>query len=214
MEVPRFRTLEKSLRSRQMFIRKLSWLTATAGLALALTLAVGCKNQQPAAGQTGQQEARTDPQISNDIQAKIQGESALGGQNIQVSVSNGVATLSGTVTDDASRALAGNDSGTVLGVRTVVNNLTVQPRQQASAPPPPPAKAPKEQPRHDRPNHEQAGAAPPPRPMPQPPSSGPAPPRSLSRAACSRRPCTASAAASGNTATHPRRWYRRASNAD
>jgi hypothetical protein len=174
MEVPLFRTLEMTPSSRHMVIRKLSWLTATAGLALALTLTVGCKNQQPTAGQTGQQEARTDPQISGDIQAKIQSESALGGQNIQVNVSNGVATLSGSVTDDASRALAGNDSGTVLGVKTVVNNLTVQPAQHASVPPPPPAKAPKEQPRHDRPNHEQARSAPLPRPMPQPASSAPA----------------------------------------
>lgn len=173
MEVPRFRTLEISSTNRQMIVRKLSWLTTTAGLAVALTLAVGCKNQQPASGQTGQQEARTDPQISNDIQARIQGESALGGQNIRVSVSNGVATLSGTVTDDASRALAGNDSGTILGVKTVVNNLTVQPGQRASAPPPP-AKAPKEQPRHDRSNHEQASSAPMPRPMPQPASNPPA----------------------------------------
>ena len=173
MEVPHFRTLEISSTNRQMAIREFS--RATLGLALALTLAVGCKNQQPAAGQTGQsgqpgqQEARTDPQITGDIQARIQGESALGGQNIQVSVSNGVATLTGTVSDDASRALAGNDSGTVLGVKTVVNNLTVQPAQHASAPPP--AKAPKEQPRHDRLNHEQASSAPLPPPMSQPASS-------------------------------------------
>ena len=176
MEVPRFRTLETSSTNRQMVIREFSW--ATLGLALALTLAVGCKNQQPAAGQTGQggqpgqQEARTDPQITGDIQAKIQGESALGGQNIQVSVSNGVATLSGTVADEASRALAGNDSGTVLGVKTVVNNLIVQPAQHASAPPP--ARAPKEQPRHDRVSHEQAGSAPLPAPMSQPANNAPA----------------------------------------
>ncbi len=31
------------------------------------------------------------------------------------------------MSDDASRALAGNDSGTISGVKTVVNNLTVQP---------------------------------------------------------------------------------------
>jgi BON domain len=98
-------------------------------LALVLGLAAGCKNQAA---------ARNDQQLTSDIQAKINGESALTGQNIQVSVVNGIATLSGTVTDEASRALAGNDSGTVTGVRTVVNNLTVQPAQPAAAPLPSP----------------------------------------------------------------------------
>src|SRR4051795_13452634 len=91
---------------------------AAAALAFVLILAAGCKTQPS---------ARTDQQIATDVQAKISGESALASQNIQVSVANGIATLSGTVTDDASRALAGNDSGTVDGVKTVVNNLTVQP---------------------------------------------------------------------------------------
>lgn len=92
-------------------------------LGMVLMAAAGCKNQA----------ARTDQQITSDVQAKISGEGALNGQDIQVSVANGVATLSGTVTDEASRALAGNDSGTVEGVRTVVNNLTVQPARPAPA---------------------------------------------------------------------------------
>jgi hypothetical protein len=95
-------------------------------LGLVLTFAAGCRNQ-PA--------PRTDEQITTDIQAKIHGESALAGQNIQVSVAGGVATLNGTVSDEASRALAANDSGTVTGVRTVINNLTVRPPTQAAAPP-------------------------------------------------------------------------------
>jgi hypothetical protein len=88
-----------------------------------LGLATGCKHQQSA--------APTDQQIAADVQAKLQSEGALTGQNIQVSVVDGVLTLSGTVTDEASRSLAGNDSGTVSGVKTVVNNLTVQPAQTA-----------------------------------------------------------------------------------
>ena len=96
--------------------RKSMWgSAAAAALTVVLVFAAGCKTH-PA--------ARTDQQISADVQAKISGESALASQNIQVSVANGVATLSGTVTDEASRALAGNDSGTVDGVKTVVNNLT------------------------------------------------------------------------------------------
>src|SRR5215469_6442775 len=102
-----------------------------AALAVVLTFTAGCKNQ-PA--------ARTDQQITTDIQAKINGEGALSGQNIQVTVANGVATLSGTVPNEASRALAGNDSGTVGGVKTVVNNLNVAP--QASAPAAQPAPQP------------------------------------------------------------------------
>jgi len=108
-------------------------------LTAALIFGAGCKQQ------TASQPARTDQQIANDVQTKISGESALNGQNIQVAVVNGIATLSGTATDDASRALAGNDTGSVDGVKTVVNNLTVQPPQQAAAPAPvapPPAPAP------------------------------------------------------------------------
>ncbi len=62
------------------------WQTGALALSLAVVLASGCK----------QQAARTDQQVATDIQAKIQGEQALASQNIQVSVNNGVATLSGT----------------------------------------------------------------------------------------------------------------------
>jgi hypothetical protein len=162
-------------------------------LALVLGLAAGCKNQ-PA--------ARTDQQISSDIQAKINGEGALAQQSIQVSVANGVATLTGTVTDEASRALAGNDSGTIAGVKTVVNNLTVQaaqssppataqPLPQASQPEPVPARRSERDKRHrDREKDEQpapappqqvAEVAPPPPPpaqeTPTPPPPPPAPPK-------------------------------------
>ena len=71
----------------------------------ALLLAAGCKREQAAV----QPPPRTDQQVTNDIQAKIAAESALNGQNIQVTVANGVATLSGAANDDASRALAGNE---------------------------------------------------------------------------------------------------------
>ena len=129
------------------------------------SLVTGCKNQQPAQSPV----ARTDQRVTGDIQAKIQGESALAGQNIQVSVSNGVATLNGTVSDEASRALAANDSGTVDGVKTVVNNLTVQSATQPSAPAPAPAEPRKPEARHDhRPVQAQATPATQPQPAPQP----------------------------------------------
>src|SRR3569833_506822 len=97
-------------------------------LAVVVGLAAGCKMKQAA--------APTDQQIASDIQTKIKGESALAQQNIQVSVVNGVATLNGTVSDEASRSLAANDSGTISGVKTVINNLTVQSASTAPAPAP------------------------------------------------------------------------------
>jgi BON domain len=118
---------------------------AFAILALAVALAAGCKKSAP-----------TDQQLTASIQSKIQGESALSGQGIQVSVANGVATLSGTVSNYASRALAGNDAGAVPGIHTVVNNLTVQPAQQAAtaAPAAPPAEAPAVAPERSRDHHD------------------------------------------------------------
>lgn len=136
-------------------------------LALLFGMLSGCRSSSPA--------AKSDQQIVTEVQAKIQGESALASQKIQVSVANGVATLSGTVTDEASRALAGNDSGSVAGVKTVVNNLTVQPVQQAAAAAPvkeqevsPQRTAPKPR-RESRPAHHPAPVEQPaPVPSPQP----------------------------------------------
>ncbi len=89
---------------------------------------IGCHRQAPLSG------ARADRQIAGDIQAKLRAESALSGEAIQVAVTSGIATLSGVASDPASRALAGNDAGSIAGVKTVVNNLTVQPHQVAEAP--------------------------------------------------------------------------------
>jgi hypothetical protein len=140
-----------------------------AGALLAGTLlaAAGCQHRPSAA----QPAARSDQQIASDIQAKISAEGALSGENIQVAVNGGVATLTGTASDEASRALAGNEAGSIDGVKTVVNNLTVAPAQVASAPPPP---RPKPEPR--KPRHKvEAEAAPPPQPAPEPPAPPPAP---------------------------------------
>src|ERR1700684_3786582 len=123
-------------------IRRSIPLTVLTGF---LVLGAGCKNpfvsEQPApaaqqaapaaAPQPAPPAPRSDQQIGSDIQAKIGAESALTGQNIQVSVANGVATLDGKVDNNASRALAAADSATVDGVRTVVNNLVVAPSHAA-----------------------------------------------------------------------------------
>ncbi len=149
-------------------------------LTTALLLGAGCQRQQQP-----EQQVRTDQQITSDIQAKIAAESALNGQPIQVSVANGVATLSGNATDEASRALAANDAGSVNGVKTVINNLTVAPPpQQAAAPAPVPAPAPERKTSAERrkKNREQevaqapAPAAPQPAPTPQVQQTAPPPP--------------------------------------
>jgi hypothetical protein len=156
-----------------------------------LVLGAGCKQlpfstaEKPAPAQQAapvpQQPApapvRDDQQIASDIQAKITAESALNGQNIQVSMVNGVATLTGNVANDASRALAAADSASVDGVRTVVNNLAVAPprvakaiperrrkevKAQAEPPPPPPAPMPPPPP----PQEAVQTVAPPPPPPP------------------------------------------------
>ena len=134
-----------------------------AGMMLA---AAGCSNKQVAE----QPAPRADQQISNDIQAKLNAESALNGQNIQVAVSGGIATLSGTTSDEASRALAGNDAGAIDGVKTVVNNLSVAPPRVAAMRPAPPRPKPEPAPRKPR---QEAKAVP--APVPPPVAEQPAP---------------------------------------
>lgn len=146
-------------------------------LAGALLLAAGCNRQQTAT----QPAPRTDQQIASDIQSKITAESALNGQNIQVSVASGIATLSGAANDDASRALAGNDAGGVDGVKTVVNNLTVEPPKQAAAPVAPPPPVEKKRKHHEEKQVAEAAPEPAPAPAPAPveqqaPPPAPAPP--------------------------------------
>jgi hypothetical protein len=148
--------------------------SAVIALALSAGLFAGCKGLL-----TG---GRTDQQIATDIQAKIHNEAALANQGIQVAVANGIATLSGSVSDDASRALAGTDSGAVAGVKTVVNNLTVQPSQQGmamtpSVAPPPSKPAPQaekpsaSQSKREKARKDRQASVPPaqPQPAPQPP---------------------------------------------
>jgi hypothetical protein len=158
--------------------------TAIAGLLLAALFISGCKNplsvQQPA--------ARTDQQVATDTQAKIGGESALAGQNIEAAASNGVVTLNGTVSDEASRALAANDAGSIAGVKTVINNLTVQsakeqPAQAPVQPPPARVEKPRAEASHDRrPVMAQAAPAPAPQPVPPAQLNNTPPPQSVAAA--------------------------------
>ncbi len=158
-------------------------------LAAALALSAGC-NKAPA--------PVSDTQITANIERQYAAESALATQPIQVQAVNGSVTLSGTVNNDAARELAAADAAQAAGVKTVINNLTVQP-QPAAAAPPPAAPVPAPTPRREehtarKANHtkpsvaqpapdEQAQATPPPPPpptqqaQPTPPPPPPPPPQ-------------------------------------
>lgn len=154
------------------------------GVALLFLLPVGC-SRHPAPA------TPSDSQIAADVQAKLHGESALAGQNIQIAVNGGTVTLSGSAADPASRALAGNEAGSIPGVRTVVNNLSIgqtaqmsstpSPAETAAAPSPaPPARVRRTAPPPHRKAVEEAdnldANAPPPPPSDNPaPSPAPAP---------------------------------------
>jgi hypothetical protein len=107
--------------------------TAIILLTVALTLA-GCKSK-PAA-------TLDDANINMQVQAKLFADQNLSGQSIQATVANGIVTLGGNVTSDAARSAAAGDAAQVAGVKTVVNNLMVQPgtlsATQVTAPPPAP----------------------------------------------------------------------------
>ena len=81
---------------------------------LAITLA-GCKSSPKV----------TDASLTSAIQGTLAGDSAIAGQPVSVAVEGGVATLGGTVANDAQRTLAARDAAGVDGIKTVVNNITV-----------------------------------------------------------------------------------------
>ena len=69
--------------------------------------------------------SRSDQQIASDVQNKINSDTSFPDKGLNVNASNGVVTLSGTVSSDAARNAAANDAAGVEGVKTVVNNLQV-----------------------------------------------------------------------------------------
>src|ERR1700751_2395386 len=169
-------------------------------LAGSLLVTAGCKQLSPAknnetpqatppaaAATTPAPAPRSDQEIANDIQSRINAESALNGQNINVTVNGGTATLDGTVNNDAARALAAADSGAATGVRTVINNLTVAPERAVKEPAPPKPERRHRQPDQNPPPDRQAMPQPtPPPPPPQEaappqPAQPPQPPPPVSR---------------------------------
>src|SRR6185369_1829022 len=92
-------------------------------IGLALSLSVACSK------------GSSDAQISSQVQSKLASDANIQNKQIGVQSANGVVTLSGDVGTDVERASAANDAAEIPGVKTVINNLQVQP-QSAQAPPP------------------------------------------------------------------------------
>jgi hypothetical protein len=164
------------------------WLQAGL-LAGCLLAGAGCKQLSPRNNETPQPAAappaaatapapapRSDQEIANDIQSRIDAESALNGQDIKISVNGGTATLNGTVNNDAARALAAADSGAATGVRTVINNLTVTPERAVKQAPPPKPEHRHREPSPDEQAMTQPTPAPPPPPAQEAAHAAPAPP--------------------------------------
>lgn len=68
---------------------------------------------------------RTDKSIAYDLKFELATDYALAGQDIQPNVKNGVVRLSGNVNSEFERDHAASVAADVLGVREVVDNITV-----------------------------------------------------------------------------------------
>lgn len=77
--------------------------------------------------------ARSDADLTADVQARIHADAALAAAPINVQSNSGVVVLSGSVETDAARSSAENAAKQVEGVKGVINNLQVV---TAAAPPP------------------------------------------------------------------------------
>jgi hypothetical protein len=149
-------------------------ILASTALALALGLA-GCKSSTSAP-------PTDDASLTTALQNRIASDGALSTEPIQSAVKDRVATLSGNVSSEAARSLASADASQVPGIKTVVNNLTVQavPPPAATAaitpPPPPPPPAPvAPKPKTPPPPPAKPKSAPVVRQAPPPPPEPPAP---------------------------------------
>ncbi|QNI36178.1 BON domain-containing protein [Edaphobacter albus] len=166
-----------------IYALRISTRTFAAVTALSLGLALaGCKSTTPAAP------AVDDASLTNAVQGRLSGDSALASEPIQAGVQNGIVTLNGTVSSEAARSLAAADAAQVSGIKTVVNNLSVQaPAPVAETPAPPPVMEPRSRRPAPKPVERQRSApapierpqvaqtAPPPTPAPAP-APVPAPP--------------------------------------
>src|SRR6185369_6800435 len=96
-------------------------------IGLALSLSVACSK------------GSSDAQISSQVQSKLASDANIQNKQIGVQSANGVVTLSGNVGTDIERASAANDAAEIPGVKTVINNLQVQPQSAQAQTAPAPA---------------------------------------------------------------------------
>jgi hypothetical protein len=80
-----------------------------------------------------------DASLTAALQSRIASDGAISNEAIQSSVQKQVATLDGSVSNEAARSLAAADATQVPGIKTVINNLTVQAPAPAVAAAPPPS---------------------------------------------------------------------------
>ncbi len=145
-------------------------------LLVCCVFAAGCKSGP----------AVSDATLTQNIQGVLSADAAVAGQPVAVAVQNSVVTLSGSVQNDAQRALAARDAAGVSGVAKVVNSIGVNSgpvSASVSIPPPPvpatmpaektkalvnPSPALREPPHQPAPieRREQASEGPPPPPLP------------------------------------------------
>jgi ribosomal protein L12E/L44/L45/RPP1/RPP2 len=79
--------------------------------------------------------ARSDAEITAEVQGRIHADATLAAAPVTVQSSSGVVVLTGNVETDAARTSAENAARQVKGVKAVINNLQVV---AAAAPMPPP----------------------------------------------------------------------------
>ncbi len=125
---------------KKVIARATAW---TAMIVLCAAIALAQDNGAPAENSSGATPAasgqRTDGQIEMDVVQALDASQALKNDMITAATIQGEVTLSGTVSSDASKQLAGSIVSHVNGVTKVNNNLTVgnpQDAQGAQAPPP------------------------------------------------------------------------------
>jgi len=101
--------------------------TAIISLSLAVLLAA-CKKAPLATDDAG---------LNAKVTSALAADQNLSGQLIQASVSSGVVTLNGSVTSDTARTIATGDVAQIAGVKTVIDNIVVQPTTVSASVTPP-----------------------------------------------------------------------------
>ena len=93
-------------------------MIGSVALTATLLLPIGCKKPNATVA---------DPTVTAAVQSRLQGDSAISTEPVQVSTTEGTVTLTGQVSNAAARSLAANDAASVQGVQKVVNDITVAP---------------------------------------------------------------------------------------